>query len=88
MNTRREQLEFLVGNLMTVVSAKELALKVVRLIATDRLNVHQIEVMFGRQWDFEVSKLFPLLCEGCGCNRADPPSKLCPGCQAYQEHQR
>lgn len=27
------------------------------------------------------------LCEGCGINRFDPPSKLCPGCQAYQEHQ-
>ena len=29
----------------------------------------------------------PPLCEGCGVNRADPPSKLCPGCQAYQEPQ-
>jgi hypothetical protein len=27
-----------------------------------------------------------ILCEGCGVNYADPPSKLCPGCQAYQEH--
>ncbi len=30
----------------------------------------------------------PPLCESCGVNRADPPSKLCPGCQAYEAHQR
>ena len=24
----------------------------------------------------------PQLCESCGKNFADPPSKLCPGCQA------
>jgi hypothetical protein len=29
----------------------------------------------------------PKKCEGCGQNYADPPSKLCPGCQAYREHQ-
>lgn len=29
----------------------------------------------------------PPICEGCGLNRSDPPSKLCPGCQAYREHQ-
>jgi len=26
------------------------------------------------------------LCEDCGKNPADPPSKLCPGCRAYKEH--
>lgn len=30
----------------------------------------------------------PLICESCGVNRADPPSKLCSGCQAYREHQQ
>lgn len=30
----------------------------------------------------------PEKCEGCGIYPADPPSKLCPGCQAYQEHQQ
>lgn len=30
----------------------------------------------------------PPMCESCGVNRSDPPSKLCPGCQAYQEHQQ
>ena len=30
----------------------------------------------------------PPKCEECGKNYADPPSKLCPGCQAYQEHLR
>jgi hypothetical protein len=26
-------------------------------------------------------------CEECGKNYADHPSRLCPGCEAYQEHQ-
>ena len=26
-------------------------------------------------------------CDGCGVNWADPPSALCPGCEAYCEHQ-
>lgn len=30
----------------------------------------------------------PPVCVGCGVNRADPPSKMCPGCQAYREHQQ
>lgn len=28
---------------------------------------------------------YPVLCEECG-NYADPPSRLCPGCEAYQAH--
>jgi hypothetical protein len=27
-------------------------------------------------------------CIECGTNFADPPSRLCPGCEAYWEHQR
>ena len=42
--------------------------------------------------DKEVQAAFdgmlPPMCEGCDQNRADPPSKLCPGCQAYREHQQ
>jgi hypothetical protein len=30
----------------------------------------------------------PVRCEGCDQNYADPPSKMCPGCQAYRDHQR
>lgn len=30
----------------------------------------------------------PDKCIDCGENYADPPSKLCPGCQAYREHQQ
>lgn len=46
-----------------------------------------------RQLDIESGKRMdrirrPPICEGCGINRSDPPSKLCPGCQAYQEHQQ
>lgn len=26
------------------------------------------------------------ICADCGINRADPPSPLCPGCEAYQGH--
>ncbi len=26
------------------------------------------------------------LCEECFKYYSDPPSKLCPGCQAYKEH--
>ncbi len=29
-----------------------------------------------------------LLCVECGEYPSDPPSKLCPACEAYQEHQR
>jgi hypothetical protein len=25
-------------------------------------------------------------CDECGIYMADPPSRLCPGCQAYKEH--
>lgn len=27
-------------------------------------------------------------CIECGTNFADPPSKVCPGCEAYREHTR
>lgn len=27
-------------------------------------------------------------CEECDTYAADPPSRLCPGCQAYREHQQ
>ncbi len=30
----------------------------------------------------------PAKCIECGTNYADPPSKLCLGCEAYQEHTR
>ena len=30
----------------------------------------------------------PKLCEECGIYPADPPSKVCPGCEAYREHQK
>jgi rubrerythrin len=38
----------------------------------------------------EWRKRYPLpkKCIECGTNYADPPSKLCPGCEAYQEHTR
>jgi hypothetical protein len=26
-------------------------------------------------------------CVECGVNWSDPPSRLCPGCEAYREHQ-
>ncbi len=35
-----------------------------------------------------IRHLRPKKCIECGIYRADPPSKLCPGCEAYQEHTR
>jgi rubrerythrin len=29
----------------------------------------------------------PVMCEECGIYPADLPSKTCPGCAAYREHQ-
>ena len=29
----------------------------------------------------------PPVCKECGIHLSDPPSKLCPGCKAYKEHQ-
>lgn len=28
----------------------------------------------------------PAICDECGKYPADPPSRLCPGCQAYRDH--
>lgn len=28
----------------------------------------------------------PKVCDSCGQNPPDPPSRLCPGCQAYRDH--
>ena len=28
----------------------------------------------------------PPKCTDCGINPSDPPSELCPGCEAYREH--
>lgn len=35
----------------------------------------------------EMAKNAPVYCEECLDNIADPPSRLCPGCEAYKEHQ-
>ena len=35
-----------------------------------------------------VKTAMPPLCDECGQDYSDPPSKLCPGCEAYREHQR
>jgi hypothetical protein len=29
-----------------------------------------------------------VMCEECGKNPADLPSRICPGCEAYREHQQ
>lgn len=39
------------------------------------------------EWEFE-DKPNDLKCIECGTNLADPPSLLCPGCEAYREHVR
>ena len=30
----------------------------------------------------------PPICDECGIHLSDPPSKLCPGCEAYKDHQQ
>ncbi len=30
----------------------------------------------------------PVMCDSCGKHPADLPSCLCPGCEAYQQHQQ
>ena len=35
-----------------------------------------------------VPRVRPRRCVECGVNYADAPSRQCPGCAAYQEHQR
>jgi len=44
-----------------------------------------------REQDIEVQAVFdgtklPPKCSDCGEKYSDPPSKLCPGCQAYRDH--
>jgi hypothetical protein len=34
----------------------------------------------------EIEAALPPMCADCGVNRSDPPSKLCPGCEAYRDH--
>ncbi len=34
----------------------------------------------------ELTQERPKTCSSCGKYRADPPSTLCTGCEAYQEH--
>jgi hypothetical protein len=33
-----------------------------------------------------VERALPPMCDDCGVNRSDPPSKLCAGCEAYRDH--
>ncbi len=49
------------------------------------------ELATRRDWpptpyELAVAAMRPVLCEDCGKNPADPPSRLCPGCEAYCEH--
>lgn len=57
----------------------------------ERFTLHALSCVAcghdGRSSEFDSGKK-PVLCEGCGINRADPPSRLCPGCEAYRDHQR
>lgn len=34
----------------------------------------------------EPKKRRPRMCDECGVNPADKPSRLCVGCDAYREH--
>lgn len=47
------------------------------------LTLHEQHILHAAQ-----KRSLRLLCESCGKFTRDPPSHLCPGCEAYQEHQR
>jgi hypothetical protein len=38
-------------------------------------------------WDIRKATRRRVRCEECRINWADLPSRLCPGCEAYREHQ-
>lgn len=57
------------------------------------MNKKLLKAVEGKKHDrkkpyFRKAPSRPPMCEGCGVYRADPPSSLCVGCQAYREHQR
>lgn len=37
-------------------------------------------------WELTDHGQWVRMCEDCGKLPADPPSRLCPGCEAYREH--
>lgn len=49
-----------------------------------------LDTFLWRQWlqrHHAEAKQSVKLCDGCGKNYADYPSKLCPGCEAFKQHQ-
>ncbi len=46
-----------------------------------RLRIHQEQQQRRKE-------CMPPRCEECHVNYSDPPSRLCPGCEAYREHTR
>ena len=47
------------------------------------------EAVLRRQWPELASKpKRRKRCESCGKDWADLPSKICPACEAYKDHQR
>lgn len=53
----------------------------------DNRTIGQMVADSRRYERMKINAKRPKLCDECGIYRADPPSKLCPGCQAYREHQ-
>ena len=56
-----------------------------------RLDKHFGTPMSGDWQEQEYARNvlgWPTLCDGCGVHLSDPPSRLCPGCEAYREHQQ
>jgi hypothetical protein len=51
-------------------------------------NSRTLAELFGSKAREVVPDRRPKLCDDCGKNLADYPSRLCPGCEAYLEHQR
>ena len=61
-------------------------LKTMGMLGDDK-QIEVLIVMRGQGPDVQVTVSDALsLCQECAKNYADPPSKLCPGCEAYQGH--
>lgn len=65
-----------------------------RGLITDEELAKVIDFLWNREWYVPTHVLQEVLeeifedrvCKECGKYPADPPSKLCPGCEAYREH--
>ncbi len=64
----------------------DMALRFNKATATDLKRWARMLRTVAEEMEVNTHPTFPPLCAECGKYRADPPSPLCPGCEAYQAH--